>query len=176
MRAVYFHLFVSHSCQQPLCVFFSGVARSAIFFVGMLGLAALIGCSQKTSEGAHQKDFEQALKNAIASRNDWIDIASLVNFKWEKICVMFPYGTVLDDKAVPSSFDAFKEMPWATSESYWSIVFIDKQHKVIPLKVHRTNVAGFDDQVNRSGQCVEKADARLLLVKNGKPRLRLISK
>lgn len=141
------------------------------FFWGFI----VSGCSsQETDKSTEVVGNRLAVitqKKLLEGKNE-IRIQEVLGSKWKKVCVLHPYTDVVRLTAIGAEFadfDAKKEIPWALSDSFWTILVVGEDRRVTAHKISRAitinpNAVDLSSETGNA-HCVENKSASFQIVK-----------
>ena len=139
--------------------------------LGFLVLLALLGCFARyvlsgLAPAAYLNDEDLKFRDQIAVRLHFIgnevELRTLVNRPWEKVCVVVPYNNVEEVEYIFEIKFREHDVTWSYHESFWGLVFV-QEGEYFQILVQRD--FGYDYVGERMRCWQDNADRPILLVR-----------
>lgn len=145
-----------------------------LFLVLSLGPVSIYMLYKQTGglESRRELAFHRNARFAFMSGTDSVDLKSLTDWPWARVCA---FGPGLDQKEVNAlvgfSYDNFSQLTWTQLEDHWTLLFIDSEREtnwgmhrpVIPIRIPFEDIARYRASGGSKGGCVDSEGAALSL-------------
>ena len=126
-------------------------------------------------ESKRELAFQKNLRFGLMAGTESVDLAPLTEWPWERVCAV-TFGLSEEQLAdvMGFSYQHFGELHWLHRPKYWTLLFIDNRREaswgdvtpVIPVRIHRAELADLGLPNGVSGQCVGRNGGRFLVARN----------
>jgi hypothetical protein len=115
--------------------------------------------------------LQKNLRYAFMGENQALDLASLTNWPWVKVCA-FDSATTREEMTAVLGFDYkdYDQLHWLPLKTHWTLMFLDYEREaswgtarpVVPVRIPRTSLADTIIPAGMKGVCVSRESGRLL--------------
>ena len=123
-------------------------------------------------ESRRELDFHRNIRFAFMAGTETVDLASLTDWPWVKVCALRSGLSQKDvDDLVGFSYSDFSQLTWRNLDDHWTLLFIDSEREtnwglhrpVIPIRIPVDDIAGHDFSAGLTGICSNRNGAALAL-------------
>lgn len=149
-----------------LYVLIFGALTLALLFIAYVDVYVVHGGPMSKEE----KYVDRRLSTLVESRSGSISLKSITSFEWERVCALDTYSRREDvEQLIGMKYPDYDTLPWVGRDSYWGFLFIDRDRKVIPVRISRGLVGYVVGSGGEIRVCAGK-DARFLLTRAAGPQ------
>ena len=117
-----------------------------------------------------EREFGASLDKVLKTEAKSVRIRDIVEFDWERVCVVSPYISKSNvENRLGFRYDYYDRLGWILSDSYWGLLFITKEQKVIPIRIDATKFGSIRDRDHRLRMCADANKAELHILRGTGP-------
>ena len=133
-----------------------------LFLIMMIAIAAINHIKKPKPSYPETQVIHDNLINFIHSDNRSIRAEKIAKFNWENVCVLPPYVSqkVVDDE-IGVNYKLHDKIDWINNEEYWTLLFLDKNNNIFPIKINRLSEADFYMARNQNYLCMRRDDVQI---------------